>query len=130
MRRRMLITGLVLSLSGSPAFGQSLQNSIRQSALALGAQQTQIQKGGRIPPAFLLPSVGLLVAGGIVFMTGTMGCGKEFQGGGCKNARMAKGAAIAGAGGVLLWVGKVKSKASPQLLITPDGIVLRSRLTF
>jgi hypothetical protein len=59
-----------------------------------------------------------------------MGCGKEFQGGGCKNERMALGAAIVGAGGALLWVGKAKSKANPQAAILPDGIVLRSRVSF
>ena len=130
MLRRILIVGLALSLSASPVLGQSLHDSIQRPAAALAAQASQVQQGSGIPPAFLWPAVGLLVGGGVLFALGTRGCGTHRYGGRCETPKMVQGAVVLGVGAGVLLMGRKAGKASPQLITTPGGIVLRSRFTF
>jgi hypothetical protein len=139
--RRSLIAALVISLSVGPAFAQSSSpGPIRRSVAAVTFQQTPPAEEEGITPAFKWTGIGLLIGGGSSILAATViddeDCDDIDSDVTCDDIRTGLaifGAAAAGTGAALLFIGKAradKKRASPEILPTRRGVVVRTRFSF
>jgi hypothetical protein len=144
--RNILVAVLALSVCGSPALAQSLRgsthplrDSIVREAVSI-AQQSGQAKDNPIPPGYLWTGIGLLAGGGLNFAIGAAysdpcsGIPSSLFV--CEDSTrkllFTVGAALAGAGAIVLWAGNNKRNAEllPAVTLTRGGIALQSRVSF
>jgi hypothetical protein len=141
MMRRSLIAALVISLSIGPAFAQtSSPGPIRRSISEVTFQQTPPAEEEGITPAFKWTGIGLLIGGGSSILAATViddeDCDDLDSDITCDDVRTGLaifGAVAAGTGAALLFIGKAradKKKASPEILPTRRGVLVRTRFSF
>lgn len=133
---------LCLVLAATPAMGRDLRSSIDRASRQVAAEQQATAAQGK--NELLVPGLAVLGVGSLVFLYGLVhetgvecttnvsqvnavsaNCGTTRS----KGVILA-GAAIAGAGGFMLWKGNRDRKARPELIPTLGGAMVRQRLAW
>jgi hypothetical protein len=130
---RVLVLFLVFSLSGSPLIAQSLQTvpatratplqdaARAEAARLVAAQASDDYRPAGMHPAFFWTAIGLWSVGGLYIVGGAAAD---------VDAAVTFGSILAGGGVALYVIGKSRGGASPQIVTTPRGIAVRSRIGF
>lgn len=135
---RRIVAVVLAVLMASPAFAQSLRESINRAATAAAAQQPEPARTG-MHPGLLWTGVGLLAGGGLTLGLGaaedpeneTCVSGDDLEETCVSNRTvlLTSGAVMAGVGGLLLWIGAVKARDNaPSVTFGPGRFVVQQRL--